>query len=442
MKKLLLGSAAFFLLSAGATLAADMPVKAPVYKAAAPFSWEGLYAGVHAGYGWGDYKVLDNSFVQTANFDPKGWLGGFQIGYNEYLAPNWVLGTEIDFSFADIKANGITSPASLPVTTKINSLGTARARLGYAMDRTLLYVTGGMAWAHVKANESTGGFLLFAPDTYHVGWTLGGGVEYAFDPRWSVKVEYLYADLGSYTNGALVANNRSTNLTLSTVKAGLNYRFGDPAPSASAMPVKAPPAAWSWNGSYIGAYAGYAWGDFQEIDNLAASVTNFHPSGWFAGFETGYNWQFAPNWLFGIEADNSFVNLKKSGFVTAFGAPTAVNVKIDELDTLRARLGYVMDRSLVYGTGGLALAHVKFNEVGVSSWKDYRVGWTVGAGWEYAIDAKWSAKIEYLYADLGRNSDFINVGVAAGTRSTTLTMNTVKAGLNYKFDLASLLGGH
>jgi outer membrane immunogenic protein len=392
---------------------------------------------VHAGYGWGDYKLVDSATLQTAALHPSGGFGGFQIGYNGYLVPNWVLGTEIDFSFADIKANGITSPLAIPFTTKTDFFGTARVRLGYAMDRTLLYVTGGMAWAHVKANESIAGIgTVFAPDTYHVGWTLGGGLEYAFDPRWSAKVEYLYADFGSYHN-AFGFFPRSTELTLSTVKVGLNYRFGDPAPSASALPVKARAAAWSWNGSYIGAYAGEAWSDFQAFDAFAGGIAaNFKPNGWFAGFESGYNWQFAPNWLFGIETDNSFMDLKKSGFTTG-AAVVPANVKIDGFDTLRARLGYVMDRNLVYGTGGFALAHVKFNEIGLSISKDYQAGWTLGGGWEYAIDAKWSAKVEYLYADFGHSSDVI----VNAARSTTLTMSTVKAGVNYKFDLAALLRG-
>jgi outer membrane immunogenic protein len=170
-------------------------------------------------------------------------------------------------------------------------------------------------------------------------------------------------------------------------------------------------------------------------------VANLKPSGWFGGFQGGYNWQFAPNWLFGIETDTSFAGFKNSGFAVPGGALFPTNVKIGELDTVRARLGYVMDRSLVYGTGGFALAHGKFNQTGVSNWKDYQGGWTIGGGWEYAIDAKWSAKIEYLYADLGRNSDITIAGVLS-PRSTTLTMNTVKAGLNYKFDLGELLRGH
>jgi outer membrane immunogenic protein len=438
MKKFWLGSVALCLLSAGAALATDMPIKEPVYKAVAPFSWEGLYVGVHAGYGWGEYKIVDSGNAESAKLNPTGWLGGFQIGHNGYLTSNWVLGSEIDFSFADIKDNGFTTPGAFAVTTKIDYLGTARVRLGYAMDHTLLYVTAGTAWAHVKALEAPVGAVQFAPQTYHVGWTVGGGLEYAFNQRWSAKVEYLYSDLGKYTsnNGAALAP-RTGDLTLSTIKAGLNYRFGDPAPSASALPVKVRATSWSWNGSYIGAHAGYAWSDFQKVDT-AATTANLNPSGWLGGFQTGYNWQFAPSWLFGIETDDSFAGLKQTGVAAGGGVgPLPATVKIDEFGSVRARLGFVMDRSLIYGTGGFAWAHLKYLEPTQEAWKEYQAGWTAGAGWEYAIDPKWSAKVEYLYADFGRTKD-ISGGFPISTRLTT---NTVKAGLNYKFDLGEFIRG-
>ncbi len=435
MKKILLGSAFVFMTSAA--FAADMPFKAA--PAAAPFSWAGFYIGGHAGYGWGDYKMADPFGPVTGQLDPKGWLGGFQIGYNDYIARNWVLGSEVDFSWGNIKDDGPASPAIANLSTKTDFMGTARARLGYAFDRTLIYATGGMAWAHVKSSEFVP-FIVsnaFAPDTYHVGWTLGGGIEYAFDPRWSVKLEYLYSDLGHYTQ-TVNGTARREDLTLNTVKVGLNYRFGDPAPAPSALPVKARPAAWTWNGSYIGAHAGYGWGKFHEDDNVFAVTTDLDPNGWFGGFQTGYNWQYAPNWVFGIETDSSFGSVKDNG--TASPNPFTATSKIDQFGTVRARLGYAMDRSLLYATGGFAWAHLKFNKsTNTTSWDTYEGGWTLGGGWEYAIDAKWSAKVEYLYADFGHRSDFAGVTVAA--LGTKLTMNTVKAGLNYKFDLADLLRG-
>lgn len=424
-------------LGATAAGATDMPLKAAPYRPAPAFSWEGYYFGIHGGYGWGDYKITDTGNAETSKLRPTGWLGGFQLGRNGYLAPNWVLGSEIDFSAADLTDSGFTTPSAFATRTKIDYLGTARARIGYAMDRALLYATGGVAWAHVKAIEAPVGAVQFAPENYHVGWAIGGGLEYAFDPRWSAKIEYIYADLGKYTsnNGAAVSP-RTGDLTLSTIKVGLNYRFGDPAPAA-ALPVKARASAWSWSGSYIGVHGGYAWTDFQKVDT-AASTANLDPRGWLGGFQTGYNWQFAPNWVFGAETDDSFASLKQTGVAAGNGVgPLPANVKIDEFGSIRARLGFVVDRSLIYGTGGFAWAHLKYFEPTQMAFNEYQAGWTAGAGWEYAIDGKWSARLEYLHADFGRTKD-ISGGFPI---STKLTADTVRAGLNYKFEWADLVRG-
>lgn len=428
------GTAAGF--SVGA-MAADMPVKAAA-PAAAPFSWAGFYVGAHAEYDWGNYKISDALGPFTGTADPRGWLGGFQLGYNGYIAPNWVLGSEIDFSWGGVKGERSLPSLLIDISTKTDFMGTARTRLGYAFDRTLIYATGGMVWAHVNS-QSFNAAPLFAnsnaPDTYHVGWTAGGGLEYAIDPHWSLKLEYLYGDLGHYTqtvNGEV----RRQSLTLNTVTAGINYRFGASAPAASAMPLKARSGASFWNGSYIGAHAGYGWGKFHEDDNVFSVTTDLDPKGGFGGFQTGYNWQFAPNWLFGIETDASFGSVKDDGFASP--TPYTAVSKIDEFGTVRARFGYVMDRSLFYTTGGFAWAHLKFDKsLNTTNWDTYEGGWTLGGGWEYAIDAKWSARVEYLHADFGHRSDFF--GFTANSLGTKLTMDTVKAGLNYKFDLGDFL---
>ena len=115
MKKFLLGGAAFFVLSAVAANAADMPIKAPDYKAPAPFSWTGYYVGGHIGYGWGDFDVVDANIgpTQTTHLHPSGWFGGGQIGYNVQFASRWVLGLEIDISGSDLRDSGFTSPSNI-----------------------------------------------------------------------------------------------------------------------------------------------------------------------------------------------------------------------------------------------------------------------------------------------------------------------------------------
>jgi outer membrane immunogenic protein len=207
MKKFLLSGAALIALAvATPALAADMPARGPVYKAApaAPlFNWTGFYIGGHGGYGWGDASGLDTD----------GWFGGGQIGFNYQFAPNWVWGVEADISGSDI-SGGNSATAGF----KTDVFGTARLRLGYTVDRVMLYGTGGFAWADSKAS------LLGVSDSQtNYGWALGGGIEYAFAPNWSAKIEYIHADYGS-DNYAL-APTTSINLKTDTVKFGVNYLF-------------------------------------------------------------------------------------------------------------------------------------------------------------------------------------------------------------------------
>jgi outer membrane immunogenic protein len=446
MKKFLPGCAALFFLSAGApALATDMPIKAPVYQAPAPFSWSGIYVGAHLGYGWGDFDVVDANIapMQTTSLRPSGWFGGGQIGYNVQFASRWVLGLEIDISGSNLRDSGFTSPGNIAASGKVDYFGTVRTRLGYAMDRTLLYATGGLAWAHDKFDETTGSMNH---DEYHSGWTIGAGLEYAFAPGWSAKIEYLYADLGR--NREIVndvSRFRTMDLTLNTVRVGINYRFGDPASAQSParMPVKAAYAPASiWNGSYLGLHGGYAWASHDVFNGsfIVPETSKLDPKGWFGGFQSGYNWRFAPTWVFGLEADTSFGRVRDSGLSSP--SSRTVSAKIDDLSTARARLGYAVDRTLVYGTGGLAVAHDKYSEfagaTGIMRPDRYHVGWTVGGGIEYAFDPMWSAKIEYLYADLGRDKEVI----AGINRTVDLTMSTVKVGLNYQGSvLERLFGG-
>ncbi len=185
---------------------------------------------------------------------------------------------------------------------------------------------------------------------------------------------------------------------------------------AADMPTRGPvykaaPAAalFNWTGFYIGAHGGYGWGDFG----------GFNDDGGFGGGQIGVNYQFAPNWVWGVEADIAGSG-QKDDFLGA-------NVKTDLFGTARLRLGYAVDRTLVYGTGGLAWASTKFND-GASSDKQTNIGWTIGAGLEYAFAPNWTAKVEYLYADYG--SDTYNVTVPT---NVDLTTNTVKVGVNYLF---------
>ncbi len=212
---------------ASPSLAADLPrpaYKAPLYSAPG-FSWSGFYVGINGGYGWGNTNWANTSGT-SADFDVKGWMFGGTLGYNLQTG-SWVWGIEGDWDYANIKGTGVsTLPTGLCTgvgcETKNTWLGTGRARIGYAWDRFLPYITGGAAFGNVKMIRSSG---VSDSDT-KIGWTLGGGVEYAFMGAWSAKLEYLYVDLGKGECGVTTCGV-ATDVEFKTniVRAGLNYRF-------------------------------------------------------------------------------------------------------------------------------------------------------------------------------------------------------------------------
>ena len=189
------------LLSAGAAHAADLPYRkdAPAFAPPPPvFSWTGAYVGLNVG---GGFKA-DNSFGRAG--DVSGVVGGGQIGYNYQISPLFVVGIETDFQGTSLRTTNVSLPW----------FGTVRGRAGFALlnSTLLVYGTGGFAYGELNSP--------FRSDV-HTGWTAGGGVEYAFLPNWSAKVEYLYTDL-ERNGGFAVGPQRAK---FHTVRAGVNYHF-------------------------------------------------------------------------------------------------------------------------------------------------------------------------------------------------------------------------
>jgi len=224
--------------------AADMPVKAPAPIVAPLYNWTGPYIGIAGGYGWGHSNQTDPgipcNILFQINVDPDrcafdgsyavngGILGG-TLGYNWQQGP-WVFGAEGDYSWADISGSSNTCGASSgiphPCGTKLESLGTLRGRIGYAMGATgnwLPYVTGGLAVGELNAWDS---LLPASGSDFRTGWTVGGGVEVGITQNWRFKVEYLYVDLGSQQMFYVVPTVPETvSFTASILRAGVNYAF-------------------------------------------------------------------------------------------------------------------------------------------------------------------------------------------------------------------------
>ena len=229
MKKFLIASTALVAFAAGAQ-AADlgaprMPIAAAVVAPA--FSWTGFYIGLNAGYGWGNYTQFSASGVGVG-VSPKGFVGGGQIGYN-WQMNNFVFGLEADIQSGPRGSTpqGTVGPfwscGTGPCVVNVNWFGTARARAGIAADKALFYVTGGLAYGGFN-----GGILnsLQAGSSTRVGYAAGAGIEYAFAPNVTAKLEYLYTNLGSAEFGTGVGAERfRASGSFHTVRVGLNYLF-------------------------------------------------------------------------------------------------------------------------------------------------------------------------------------------------------------------------
>jgi outer membrane immunogenic protein len=232
MKRGILSACTGVVLAAGMAMpsfAADLPrpaYKAPVYVAPA-FTWTGFYIGINGGYAWG-HSDWNNGPMGNVSMNVKGGLVGGTIGYNLQTG-NFVFGLEGDFDASWIDGSSIAgAPGTVCASvgggceTKNTWLATGRGRIGYAWDRFLPYITGGAAFGNIKAT-STGGA---STDKTQVGWTLGGGLEWAFATAWSAKLEYLYADLGHITCDApTCVPDTTVSYKTNIARVGVNYRF-------------------------------------------------------------------------------------------------------------------------------------------------------------------------------------------------------------------------
>ena len=218
------GAIAALLLAPCAANAADLPsYKAPAYVAPLYANWTGFYVGLNGGYGWGKADV-SNVFGDFTTDSTNGWLIGATLGYN-YQTGMWVWGIEGDLDWSLIKGNSSNVLACGGGTCEVKDtwFGTLRGRVGYAgWNNFMPYLTGGGAFAGLKVSPDTGGTFSHTA----MGWTVGAGVEYAAWSNWSMKLEYLYADLGKSTCGADVCGvDTEIEPKVNIVRVGFNYRF-------------------------------------------------------------------------------------------------------------------------------------------------------------------------------------------------------------------------
>ncbi|MFY9626564.1 MAG: outer membrane beta-barrel protein [Methylocystis sp.] len=253
----------------GAASAADLPSRKGPTPAPLIFSWEGVYLGTQVGYGLNTvseqgadpipgYAGIGNPVSYSQNYSSRGPLTGFHVGYNKQYG-SLVLGVEGDVDYAGQNTsktlfNSLGLALGGPTQTNIqdNFRWSVRGRAGYADDRALYYVTGGVVNGgyNVQQNYWTlGGATPFNPgnDTYNIerfGWTVGAGIEYAFTNTWSANLEYRHSDFGT----AVVNSVQVPGLTLrehaadDSVRLGVSYHIGAPNAPVESAPPKGPTA--------------------------------------------------------------------------------------------------------------------------------------------------------------------------------------------------------
>ncbi len=203
-----------------------------------------------------------------------------------------------------------------------------------------------------------------------------------------------------------------------------------PAP-APVAPVAYAPPVYNWSGFYIGGHIGGGFENSTWTNPVTGASASFSDSGFLGGAQVGVNTQF--NWLVvGLEGDFSWTSLIKGTSTDTLG--NIMTTSPQWTSTVTGRAGVAFDRLLVYGKGGLAVADDKstFTPVGGGTVTDTltRVGWTAGAGLEYALTDNWALRAEYDY--LGFGTKQLSFG-AAGTTNADLNVQEVKAGFDYKF---------
>jgi outer membrane immunogenic protein len=467
--------------------AADLPVKAPVMKPVSVYDWTGVYVGGNIGYGWGRMSpdtVLNGVPIPSSAVNANGVIGGGQLGYN-WQTGNLLLGVEGDLQWSGQTGHGVatmgfavppfgTLTVTQPYISSVDYFGTVRGRLGYAADRWLMYVTGGLAFGHDKfdvLNTALTATNLVGYSADRNGWTVGGGVEYALNKNWSAKVEYLHIDLGTWTVtnplvfGTTIATTRVSD---DIIRFGANYRFDAAAANmpADTRVYKAPPVTVprTWTGIYAGVNAGGGWsqgaggdlsGDslpsgFQDCVKFGVCPPRIDVkySGFAGGVQAGYNWQ-VNSLVLGVEADIDYANMDGSTTVPRLlPGPGVISLslsqKVDAFATARGRVGFTpTDLTLLYVTGGFALGHTRTASADPSSNQptfmgsdaSWNSGWTGGGGIEQRLSKNLSAKAEALFYELNNSFGIANnASPFFGTSDTHYRGYILRAGLNYNFN--------
>ncbi|MGX5842803.1 outer membrane protein [Mesorhizobium sp. ArgA1] len=220
MRGLAITSAGFLIALAAPAFAAD-PMAVPMTEPG--FDWTGYYAGLQAGYGWGQSDITGTEgapFSSTPDID-GGFVGGHVAGLWQF--DQAVLGAEAELNYSSIDGTAVSGLGST-FGADIKWFGSVNAKAGFAMDRLLVYGVGGVAFAGIETSQVAG--ASFASTRTNVGWTVGAGVDYALTDKFIVGAQYRYYDFGSeHYDVPAPFTDRDQDVKLNAVGINLSYKF-------------------------------------------------------------------------------------------------------------------------------------------------------------------------------------------------------------------------
>jgi outer membrane immunogenic protein len=310
-----------------------------------------------------------------------------------------------------------------------------------------LYATGGAAFVHIE--DTFGGVVAgtgspaVAPvtgSTTRTGWTAGGGIETKLGRAWTAKTEYLYIDVGSSNFASNVFGGpfgTTFDHSFHVIKTGLNYKIGEP--FLEGLPFFGTstqlPSNHRWGGFYAGVNAGGGISNIRTIGGAATqpagSEQDVNGTGFAGGGHVGYNLMVWSNYFAGLEGDIGYLGIRGSE-ADWFDTSRTFSDKTNWYGTARVRAGTSTGPALLYVTAGGAwvnLTDTLTNGTLVATSSRTAGGWTFGGGMEVALDARWSARIESLYMDVGHR--VLVAGPANSDFKDRFTV--VRAGVSYAF---------
>lgn len=194
------------------------------------FNWTGGYVGAQVGYAWGDSYFQVDEEHYDATIDPEGFFGGLYGGYNYQFTNNVVLGLDADINASDIDGTVALNHGGSPMdgvdmTGDVKYTAAVRGRLGYAVDRWLPYIAGGVSVAKYEFTIDDGTTTYPEEDTF-TGWNIGAGVEFAATDNIIIRGEYRYTDFGDWNGfSEWDSTDGSADLSTNDIRLGIAYKF-------------------------------------------------------------------------------------------------------------------------------------------------------------------------------------------------------------------------